>query len=99
MTKNQSVSARPSSLLTQSAGSSHAAKGRVGNTSIKRTHELSCGLTFNKLISSRQRLPNDFELMPVIVSQQPVNWSSQVSGSENRIEMLMTASQNSLPYS
>jgi hypothetical protein len=73
MTKNRFELARPSSLLMQSAGSFPVAKGRVGNTSIKQTHELSCALTFNKLISFHQRLPNDYALMLVIVSQQPVN--------------------------
>ena len=49
----------------------HVAKGQVGNTSIKQTHELSCALTFNKLISFHQRLPNDYALMLAIVSHQP----------------------------
>jgi hypothetical protein len=83
----------------QSTGNSPAAKGREANTSTKQIHERNSVLIFNKLIFFHRRLPDDYELKPAIVSQQPANLSSQASGSENKTEILMIASQNSLLYS
>jgi hypothetical protein len=99
VTKNPSVLARLSYPLTQSTGNSPAAKGREANTSTKQIHERNSVLIFNKLIFFHRRLPDDYELKPAIVSQQPANLSSQASGSENKTEILMIASQNSPLYS